>query len=223
MSMRRKRVGDGMGETTKIRFKAERACFTDPVFKVDRFSYPFPTPSAAAGMLKAIYWHRGCEYVIDRIYICKPVDKFYNQMTNEKKTKLSLDKVMNGEEVYYDSNEGDRTLRNTCYLIDVEYIIEFHVVTDPGKMNKGDSKGKFTEMIRRRAEQEACYTMPYMGLSNCICESFSLVKDNEKIETDPWDIDMGKMFHSFDYESSGKPVPRNFIAYVKNGVVEVSR
>lgn len=32
------------------------ACFTRPEMKVERFSYPVITPSAARGIFDAIYW-----------------------------------------------------------------------------------------------------------------------------------------------------------------------
>lgn len=43
------------------------ACFTRPEFKTNRVSYDVMTPAAARGIVTAIYWHPGVEYVIDRI------------------------------------------------------------------------------------------------------------------------------------------------------------
>ena len=35
------------------------ACFSRPEMKVERVSYDVMTPSAARGMLEAVYWHPG--------------------------------------------------------------------------------------------------------------------------------------------------------------------
>ena len=38
-----------------VDFWGDFACFTPPWGKVERMTYPFPTPSAARGMLSAVY------------------------------------------------------------------------------------------------------------------------------------------------------------------------
>jgi len=38
-----------------VRVWGDFACFTRPELKVERVSYPIPTPSAARGVLEAIY------------------------------------------------------------------------------------------------------------------------------------------------------------------------
>lgn len=43
------------------------ACFTRPEMKTERVSYDVMTPSAARGLLEAIYWHPGMRWVIDRM------------------------------------------------------------------------------------------------------------------------------------------------------------
>lgn len=48
------------------------ACFSRPEMKTERVSYDIMTPSAARGLVEAIYWHPGMKYHIDRIYLLKP-------------------------------------------------------------------------------------------------------------------------------------------------------
>ena len=48
------------------------ACFTRPEMKTERVSYDMITPSAARGLVEAIYWHPGLRYMVDRIYLLKP-------------------------------------------------------------------------------------------------------------------------------------------------------
>jgi CRISPR-associated protein Cas5d len=42
-----------------VRVRGDFALFTRPENKVERVSYPVITPSAARGILEAIYWHSG--------------------------------------------------------------------------------------------------------------------------------------------------------------------
>lgn len=48
------------------------ALFTRPEMKVERVSYDIMTPSAARGLVEAIYWHPGLRWIIDRIHVCAP-------------------------------------------------------------------------------------------------------------------------------------------------------
>ena len=41
----------------ELKFWGELACFTRPEAQVERVSYEFPTPSAARGILEAIFFH----------------------------------------------------------------------------------------------------------------------------------------------------------------------
>ena len=54
------------------------ACFTRPEMKTERVSYDMITPSAARGLLEAIYWHPGLRYMVDRISLLKPFG-FYTE------------------------------------------------------------------------------------------------------------------------------------------------
>src|SRR3954451_15003517 len=60
------------GNTTlSIRVWGDYACFTRPELKAERVSYPVMTPSAARGLLEAIYYEPQMAYVIDAIGIVK--------------------------------------------------------------------------------------------------------------------------------------------------------
>ena len=41
----------------RLEVKGDYACFTRPELKVERVSYDCMTPSAARGVLEAIFWH----------------------------------------------------------------------------------------------------------------------------------------------------------------------
>lgn len=68
------------------------ACFSRPEMKVERVSYDVMTPSAARGLLEAIYWHPGMKWVVDRIHVCAPI-RFTNIRRNEVKDTVSARKA----------------------------------------------------------------------------------------------------------------------------------
>ena len=69
------------------------ACFSRPEMKTERVSYDVMTPSAARGLVEAIYWHPGMKYHIDRIYLLKPV-QFASIRRNEVKATLLSSAVL---------------------------------------------------------------------------------------------------------------------------------
>ena len=62
-----------MSYGVKLAVWGDYALFTRPELKVERVSYDCLTPSAARGILEAIFWHPGLKWCIDRIKVCKPI------------------------------------------------------------------------------------------------------------------------------------------------------
>lgn len=52
--------------------------------KAERVSYDVITPSAARGILDAVYFHPGMRWVVDKIHVLSPI-KFTNIRRNEVK------------------------------------------------------------------------------------------------------------------------------------------
>ena len=87
-----------MSHGVKVRVWGELALFSRPEMKVERCSYDVMTPSAARGILEAIYWHPGLRWVIDKIHVRKPI-RFTSVRRNEVKSKVlasNVLQVMNG-------------------------------------------------------------------------------------------------------------------------------
>lgn len=125
------------------------ACFTRPELKAERFSYAVMTPSAARGILDAVFWHKGLRWVIDRIHVLSPI-QFANVRRNEVKAKISARTVSafagkKGEEIYQSTKE-DIQQRAATVLRHPHYIIEAHFVMTE-KANASDNPGKFREMF----------------------------------------------------------------------------
>ncbi|MFC2740216.1 MAG: CRISPR-associated protein Cas5, partial [Selenomonas sp.] len=70
-----------MAYGVRLEVWGEAACFTRPELKAERFSYAVMTPSAARGVLEAVFWHNGLRWVIDRIHVLSPI-QFANVRRN---------------------------------------------------------------------------------------------------------------------------------------------
>ena len=141
------------------------ACFSRPEMKVERVSYDVMTPSAARGLLEAIYWHPGLTWVIDRIHVCSPI-RFTNIRRNEVKDTISLKKaetiLKNGGDFYLSTSESIQQ-RAAMVLRDVHYVIEAHFQMT-AKASPSDNPGKFRDIMRRRLEKGQFYHQPYFGV-----------------------------------------------------------
>lgn len=207
----------------KVRVWGEQALFSRPEMKVERCSYDMITPSAARGLLEAIYWHPGLRWVIDKIHVIKPI-QFTSIRRNEVKSKASAAnalKVINGGEApLYISTKEDIAQRAAILLSDVEYIIEAHFEMTENASDC-DNPGKFKDIMMRRLRKGACYHMPYFGCRE-FPANFELFEEDE-IQTEYAGVekDLGYMLYDFDYSDPGDISPMFFRAILKDGVLDV--
>ena len=140
-----------MGVGVKVQVWGEYALFSRPEMKVERCSYDVMTPSAARGILEAIYWHPGLRWVIDKIYVKNPI-RFTSVRRNEVKSKVSASNVLqayNGaDKPLYISTKEDIVQRASLILRDVSYVIEAHFeMTD--QANETDNPGSGYRIVGR--------------------------------------------------------------------------
>ena len=203
----------------KIEVWGDYGCFSRPELKTERVSYDIITPSAARGLVEAIYWHPGMKYHIDRIYLLSPI-KFTNIRRNEVNSKLSCN------DIYDDSNgrkkaalytSQDITKRSSLILQDIHYVIECHfTITD--KAVSGDNSGKFQDILRRRLKKGQCFHQPCFG-----CREFPAhFREWKGGEIPALDItqDLGFMLYDLDYRDPENLVPQFFRAKLEHGVME---
>mgnify|MGYP003308514266 CR=1 FL=1 len=212
-----------MGIGVKVKVWGDYALFSRPEMKVERCSYDVMTPSAARGILEAIYWHPGMKWVIDRIYVQNPI-VFTSIRRNEVKSKISANNVLpvyNGaNKELYISSKAEIVQRASLLLKDVAYVIEAHFdMTE--KANESDNPGKFKDIIMRRLKRGECYHTPYFGCREfpvrfCLCE-------DEEIRTayEDQERDLGFMLYDMDYSDLNHIQPMFFRAVMKNGVLDV--
>lgn len=208
-----------MSYGVRIECWGDYACFTRPEMKVERVSYDIMTPSAARGLVEAIYWHPGMQYIIDAIGLMSPI-QFTNVRRNEVKSKILSSSVLkngtSGESLGIVTTQ-EIVQRASTILKDVHYYIDLHFKMTE-KANAGDNPGKFKEMLSRRARKGQCYHQPYLGCRE-FPASFRLVEDDEVVQVYPESRDLGYMLYDMDYSDGEHIIPRFFRAKLEDGVL----
>ena len=137
------------------------ALFSRPEMHVERVSYDVPTPSAARGLVEAIYYHPGLQWHIRRIYVLNPI-RFTNIRRNEVKGKIlgsDVRSAMQGGEIPFLATSQQIAQRAAMVLQDVHYVIEAEfTMTD--RAAPGDNPGKFQDIVTRRMAKGQCYHTP---------------------------------------------------------------
>ncbi len=201
----------------KLKVWGDYACFTRPEMKVERVSYDVMTPSAARGVLEAIYWKPQIRWVIDQIHVFNPV-RFTNLRRNEVGSKVpagNVRKAMKGDSsplgLYV---EEDRQQRAAMILRDVAYGIVAHFEL----LDETETLQKHFEMFKRRAAKGQYFHHPYFG-----CREFPADFEWVEGELPPSDLrgekDLGFMLHDLDYADN--MTPRFFRAVMNDGVINV--
>lgn len=201
----------------EVKVWAPWACFTRPEMKAERVSYPVMTPSAARGVLEAIFWKPEITWKILEIWILKEI-KFHSILRNEVNYKANVSTAQGwarkGGNYFAEEARSQRhtlALRDVAYLIKAEQVLKPHTNEDPAK---------WRDQFRRRVNKGQCYHRPYLG-----CREFSADFGNPKGDEPPLPLNMelGHMLFDLDYEANrtGRGTPKFFKATLEQGVLKV--
>lgn len=202
----------------------EFACFTRPELKVERFSYPVPTPSAVRGIYDAIYCNRHeFRWQVTKVEILNPV-QFVALRRNEVREKVNADEVekrwIPGEPptpIYADLTEEmlgtdrkGRVQRQTMALRDVRYRFTARIWPYRGFDSKQPA---YENEFRRRAGKGKCVYQPYFG-----CREFSAYFELVPVPAPPvervqLDLDIGWML--YDVFDLTQPVPDDLVGQTR--------
>lgn len=209
-----------MSQGIKLRIWGDYACFTRPEMKVERVSYDVMTPSAARGILEAIYWKPAIRWVVDRIHVMKPV-RFDNIRRNEVaakipvKGKTGINTAMKGGETpLHLCVEDNRQQRAAMVLRDVEYVIEAHFKYTS---DEDRNDGKHLDMFNRRAKKGQCFHRPYLGCRE-FAAFFEPVKGDVPASPLGGETDLGWMLHDINYNAGMTPI--FFRPTMRNGIID---
>ena len=166
------------GTTHTLEVWGDLACFTRPEMKVERFSYPIITPSAARGIFDAIYWEgireqRGrasfmrpyFHWQVTRIEVLE-MPRYIALRRNEVKDRVPAERTVKAwmagrqvpEPIWADASKNDlgtdqkgRTQRQTMALKNVHYRISARI--EPKAGFASHALPKLEAMFKRRAVQ----------------------------------------------------------------------
>ena len=204
-----------MGYGIRVEVWGPYALFSRPEMKAERVSYDVITPSAARGLIEAVYWKPAIRWKIDRIQVCNPI-RFTNIRRNEVASKISASSVRSAI-----NNSAEIQQRASMVLYDVRYVIDAHFeLTD--KVGPTDTKEKHYAIACRRLREGQCYHQPCFG-----CREFPAhfrLFEGEFVATyyqnEP-EKDLGFMLYDMDYSDPENIYPTFFRAVMKNGVIDV--
>lgn len=216
------------------------ACFSRPELKVERWSYPCPTPSAARGVFDAIYckpkgspgkgenqqaefrWQiTKIELLALPTYIALRRNEVADVISTRNATTWMNGK---GEPAPYLVDDGNnRQQRQTMALRNVRFRLHGHIVPWPGFENH---QAAFDEQFLRRARHGKCFQQPYLGCREFVC-FYRLVEDiASEPPPVPFTQDIGFMVYDvFDLSKPGSNESKAhvslFPAEIQNGVLEI--
>lgn len=231
------------GITLKI--SGDYALFSRPEMKVERVSYDVITPSAARGVLEAIYWKPQIRWIIDEITVLNPI-RFTNIRRNEIASKIPVKGatgvnagMKNSSIVPKMAVDQNRQQRASLVLKDVAYIIEAHIAVLDRKMEREgpevaehEAVGKHLDMFKRRARKGQAFHHPYFGCREFPVD-FELIENQSDIPDPHPELltgepkDLGYMLHDIEFgqDKATKKVktttPHFFRAKINHGVIKV--
>ncbi|AFY70023.1 CRISPR-associated protein, Cas5d family [Thalassoporum mexicanum PCC 7367] len=210
------------------------ACFTRPEFGAERVSYEVMTPSAARGVLEAIFWKPEFSWQVQEIQVLKPIKRFSilrNEINSWQSDRSAKDPA------YHYYADGDRAQRHTLCLREVAYMIKAKINLKP---HASAHPAKYRDQFRRRVAKGQCHHQPYLGTRE-FSAFFSKPEEGDRpIKGSEGNKELGLMLMDLEFAIDSKGAitylshdpngakavkgnasPRFFGARLENGVLRV--
>ncbi len=214
-----------MGYGIVVRVRGPYALFTRPEMKVERVSYDVITPSAARGIIEAVYWKPAIRWVIDKIHVLNEIE-FTNVRRNEVSEKVSeseaRQRIKGSAEPFYLSATDARQQRAALVLKDVDYILEAHFeLTD--KAGAEDTVEKHYNIALRRLRKGQHFSAPCLGTRE-FGARVDIVEDAPLPQSALAGVrDLGWMLYDLDFSNARNIRPQFFKAEMREGVIDLTR
>jgi len=221
-------------EELVVDFWGDFACFSRPEAKVERLTYPLPTPSAARGMLSAVYakpqefyWQvLAIEILNPLCYICFKRNEVKDKIparSSSQGTELTVKEPLlaDGTKDMLGTDQRGRTQRQTVALQNVRYRIHARICPHPGFPG---SESRLYDQALRRIRHGKCFYQPSLGLKEFVAYFSEGAGAPAPIDLD---LDLGYMLYDvFDLHSSetgreGAPYVTLFHSRIEKGVMLV--
>lgn len=188
------------------------ALFTRPEAKVERVTYPVMTPSAAVGVLEAIFWKPEFSWQVTAIDVLSAIKQATVRRNETTQVVQLTAAATRGDRV---DTAANRTQRSATYLTDVAYRVHAQVRLRP---HATDPAAKYRDQFRRRVERGACFSQPYLGTRE-FTAYFGPADDTPPVDVS---TDLGIMPHSVTFGPGGAdPTWSWFTARLDHGVLHV--
>jgi CRISPR-associated protein Cas5d len=204
-----------MTASLKVKVWGDYALFTRPEAKAERVSYSVMTPSAARGVLEAIFWKPEFKWRVKKIHVLKPV-QYYSILRNEVGSIVPGNVVKNQRDYLADEDRQQRhsiMLRNVAYIIEADMELLEHAT---------DDIAKYRDMFRRRVAKGQCFQRPYFGTRECAVHFSEPEQQDKAINLTE---DLGPMLFDLkfpkDHLKNAQAIPYFFEAKLENGVMYV--
>ena len=148
-----------MSELMTVKVWGEMACFTRPEMKVERLSYNVMTPSAARGILEAIFWKPEFQWRVREIWVLNEI-RHISFLRNEMNSRQSERSDASKGGHYYADDGKNRAQRHTLALRDVAYIIRAEQILAGHTLGPHQ---KYREQFLRRVKKGQYFHHPYLG------------------------------------------------------------
>lgn len=192
-----------------VQVRADGALFTRPEMRVERVSYPVMTPSAAAGILDAIFWKPEFRWIPVKIEVLREIRQFTLRRNETHDLPTLAEAVGKGRRI---NTVEKRDQRSALCLRDVEYRIHAQVEL---AAHADKNEAAYREQFRRRVNRGACFQQPFLGARE-FPAAFFPPDDRTPIEHTE---DLGIMLHRIHY---GPPVRFDwFTARLEAGVMHI--
>jgi CRISPR-associated protein Cas5d len=197
------------------------ACFSRPESKVERLSYPVMTPSAARGILSAVY-SKPVEFYwqVKKIEVLRPIRYISFKRNEVINSKIGTKPKPILVEDTRETGAEHRTQRQSVVLKDVRYRITAEIIK---RDSFRGSLEQLYEQAQRRINSGKCFYQPSLGLREFVCY-FDNPGDLKPIEES---LDLGIMLydvfdlHKFEVTKKAEPYISLFHAKMENGVIEI--
>lgn len=204
------------------------ACFSRPEMKVERFSYPCPTPSAARGIFEAIYFKPQFYWQVSKVELLE-TPTFLALRRNEVGTVTSVANVKKWMKGSTDptpllaDDPSQRQQRQTIAIRNPHYRLHAQIIPRPEF--SGQTKS-YNDQFERRAKCGKVFQQPYFGCREFI--AYYRYVENLNGEPNPVDYSqkIGMMLYDvFDLKTvntnQAKPYISMFPAEIRNGMLKI--
>lgn len=194
------------------------AAFCPPYAKTERQTWPVPPPSAARGILSAVYAKpKEFYWQVARIEVLNPI-RYISFKMNEVKSTVSVKGSVESSILYADE---DRTQRQTQALRDVRYRIAAVICPQPGF---DGSVEQLYQQALRRIRTGKCFCQPCLGMRNFSCYFEESDGTRPPIADS---MDLGLMvydvfdLHDCSVRKKARPMLSLYHAVMEHGVIRV--